>query len=1140
MLLLSVLAVAVTALSAKDPHLAVSAASEHSVPTVSGPNVEGRDVLMRHDESPLTWPIQQQVMYQTFSHAVVKTLNDYLESHPEFEAKCLPQADCSLAVAGIQDEVGNVMRTSRTSMKLDKQCDNTCFIKQLDQGSSRVARNALIRIALIRKAIMGSSILDDEDAAKRIATFSSMMTKPHFGEHSEEKFKDALKHYKALVHTPTIGSNQIPHNTTFLEELLYFQTCTGDEFLCSTHEILLTHTVALLHAGMAPGVLHERSILREILVAANRGTLSKPGQSWAGLEMINHDVFEDGNWMPEARRAVDEITESMDLQTRAVADMSTTAFYYTESFNALIGRMVTVTLIMDTHGTFALDPALYEQGYRVYFNFFGGHPFVRLSGSLKPTTGATWQYLRPEADTVAKRSVVGNGTDPNTTASITANNTANNTANGTVILNQPAAGTRLIMPVNEAAPLRGSLRGKDMPAFYPTDDRHNPKRVAFQIRSGGKAGEHMDSLGRPIMRASPMDSGEHAPVMVSGDSLPVRDSPFLQMYYSLPLPKGCNATDCQQPKKPFDVNDPSAGYQESDGPVGAEEAFVTAVRVQPEFLFKTSHGFSWGQALYVIDGSPLAKNLKDKAVKDQVKNWVREKVRELTGEAKRLEAEDFAKAQELIREAEKIETAKLAEAEKLMRESNLSKGGKLLNGDAVHPGGKSIKGDPNGKQVEFEETTKHTLDSDSMRTLPDEAPSYAENARVWEEMAKPWRWLPEDVQKHVKLSREKAIQNAKEAGYEPQKPPTGNPGEGGPPGVDGGGDPVSPPPGGEPNPLPEALPEVLPEIGAPADAIAADVAAGEAAEVASFVSTIASESVEEGAVVAGSLGEMMGGALAGLIGEVSAVLGPIGWAVTGAMLLVTVIEMLEDEERCPHPARFTSTWDAAAQSMTDYQLPCSSVPSGMQMGDPTQRSKFFDLFYLGNPLMHSMIVPATETTEGDTIAQRTPTTFDTSTITGLTVVNNATWIVIATNSSIQLAPLPPAATVTVLIDTGGGPASPANNSATSTSTKPIPCPTTHYPHGFVGTRVAPAPCPVQTPYECTDDWFHTHVNKHLPDDVRFPNYCSSGDATGHYRAEEKGCLPDFWLEADGHHERKKRDKCKDAFLDTPNQPVYSG
>jgi hypothetical protein len=307
--------------------------------------------------------------------------------------------------------------------------------------------------------------------------------------------------------------------------------------------------------------------------------------------------------------------------------------------------------------------------------------------------------------------------------------------------------------------------------------------------------------------------------------------------------------------------------------------------------------------------------------------------------------------------------------------------------------------------------------------------------------------------------------------------------------------------------------------------------AAEAAEVAA-----AAEAAAEAAAAA----EIIGGTLSGIIAEQAAEFGEyVGPAMELAGiigLIVTIVKAVQDEKRCPHPDRFTSTWDAAAQTMTGYQLPCSSPRHNADLAhDP------------GNPdapqLLHalgSMFHKATPTEHGITPRAPTPTTFATSTVSGLTVINNASFIIVNSSSSIMLAPVVPITvgpTITMLIDTGNSIDSATNNgfnlTAKPTTTKKIVCPTPNYPPGFVGTKIAEAACPVQTPYECTDDWFHKNVNENLPDDVRNPNYCTNGDTDGHYEAEKMGCLPDFGSNAKHHKGHKKRKKCHHKFLRSP-------
>jgi hypothetical protein len=290
--------------------------------------------------------------------------------------------------------------------------------------------------------------------------------------------------------------------------------------------------------------------------------------------------------MEEAQTVHKEMLDKITHQKQIAADMNTVNNYKVEAFNISNGRTLEVALVRDTDETRALDSALLSQGYRSYIPFYGGHPFVRQPGLLRSTSGGQWQLLQaPHLDKPK---------GPNATAA----------SNSTIGKPQvQIASVKSTWPINEASLLRGDRKNSIIPSFHPIDDRgQGPKRVLWQIRSGSGSGEHLDSLGRPTMRAFIVDR-EHYPVTVWGDALPVNDSPTIQMRYSFPMTKPLNISQANS-TRPFNISNPSAGLVESDSPVSISETFVTDIRVDPDKFYKSAHGFRFGAALYIIDGVP--------------------------------------------------------------------------------------------------------------------------------------------------------------------------------------------------------------------------------------------------------------------------------------------------------------------------------------------------------------------------------------------------------------------------------------------------------------------------------------------------------------------------------------------------------
>ncbi|KAF2212449.1 hypothetical protein CERZMDRAFT_97717 [Cercospora zeae-maydis SCOH1-5] len=98
----------------------------------------------------------------------------------------------------------------------------------------------------------------------------------------------------------------------------------------------------------------------------------------------------------------------------------------------------------------------------------------------------------------------------------------------------------------------------------------------------------------------------------------------------------------------------------------------------------------------------------------------------------------------------------------------------------------------------------------------------------------------------------------------------------------------------------------------------------------------------------------------------------------------------------------------------------------------------------------------------------------------------------------------------------------------TTSTVSCPNPMWDMPVGYTSTSKTGAPCPVRTPFECTDTWFHENTNW-LPKEVRNPRYCTEGDPTGHQRATKDKCIKE------PGSKKKWGKKCRKAYINPPKK-----
>ncbi|SMR49382.1 unnamed protein product [Zymoseptoria tritici ST99CH_3D1] len=610
---------------------------DHDSVTSAVPALVSRDRRV----AALNWATIQKLRQQIYHGITAVSINRFLETKPEFKKYCLAKEDCSLALGSIpNEETMLALRSDLAGLSPNKECDELCVIQNLDVACSNLARNGLTRVALIRNHMMSVTESDmrqdDPTTYDRISLYHRMSTSTYWQPLSTfrrekdyvYKFNDILASYNTTVLPPTIGRVSVPTNRTFLETLLHDEVCSGDEFICNHDPMHLRQMVGLLHAAMDSGILSEDSVFLQMLLEARRGTLSQPGQFWG------NSSFATPSKDNAVSEAIKEVKARMNWWKPVQEAMRPSKFYWTETLSITDGRTLTPTLILDKNRTSTLHPALKKQGYAFFQSFYGGHAFLRQAGSVRSTFDDKWQPLslgtrkNGTANTSTNSTAISpasNSTkDPavsnppalrarsvNTTFSSPANSSASHPA----VLNPPPnrrVNVRYTTPINEAEYLNGSLRGKDMPAYYPTDNRTSGSRkVQYQIRSGGI--NHTDSLGRPMMRAYIL-GGHHPPLMMSGDSVPFRTASTVEMRFSQPvLKRRSDVADPDTPEMAFNTSDPAASYVRVTAPIIIDEVFVCAARAQQQLFWAAPHSLNFGRALVLVDGSELAQDLSEQA-----------------------------------------------------------------------------------------------------------------------------------------------------------------------------------------------------------------------------------------------------------------------------------------------------------------------------------------------------------------------------------------------------------------------------------------------------------------------------------------------------------------------------------------------
>lgn len=236
------------------------------------------------------------------------------------------------------------------------------------------------------------------------------------------------------------------------------------------------------------------------------------------------------------------------------------------------------------------------------------------------------------------------------------------------------------------------------------------------------------------------------------------------------------------------------------------------------------------------------------------------------------------------------------------------------------------------------------------------------------------------------------------------------------------------------------------------------------------------------------------------------------------MSVYEIVEFLKPQEQCDQPSKYTSVWDSSAMSMKTLLEPCASHQSQSDEATATAVSAETT----SGPL--AMGDEATATAVSTGTASEPLVTGDEAT--AIAVSAKTTSESLATMQKRDDAELEaPAITAAAMAveelnkhnPHKTRPVQPLWNPTLLTpglslSTASTCLPMSLHP-GFTAVPMAGYPCPVLMSIECTVGWGrYMAIKLHLrtkPDSMVNQDYCQSFDMTGHERAVDAGCLPDF-------------------------------
>ncbi|SMY29425.1 unnamed protein product [Zymoseptoria tritici ST99CH_1A5] len=1047
----------------------------------------GADLTSRDATLEFTWNDQQNILYQLLFPFAERASLQPLENSVDASSRTLSDWDSYLALQGVADaSVQKVVFAGR--FPFDERCDDFCFAEHVNVQGQKTVLNAYLQALLISLGSDFAKGTYDTKTGQEIALLATMRDNSKIDRARMEAAIDKaskenarLKRIRDASDTPVAGSG------VFLESVFRDGMCISHEYLCAMHPAKLQKT-AIFYRALSE-VLEEHNFLRLALSRSMNGSQNVRGDIWQGIQ-IEKSLPQD--WKSIADHEVANFVE----ETQALAatadelDPDTEGMYYTEHYNGQ-GRIQHPTLLPDSNRTASMTPGLRAQGYRQFWSPTHG---LRLSrqpqpGMLQLTSSGQWAGFVTSKQKQAKRGFVDTKTVQPTLSSFATVVRPTNYDSMAESRASMVVKARADAGIPNAGPHKHWQLDTRPGMFHPLDGPAAPgdgygfrdNRVsgsdgsAVQARrdlgtdvAKSSAGTSVDSAGNPVLRTQPVEGaaahGVKDPITLDTVTTPVADSTKLQIHNVKPeVPPSEQETTPSPPKE--DVS-PKPEGSPKEPPKDPSPGDPTPGKLDPATPPKEG---------------PIEEPPKVPSPEDPKPGNV--------------------------------------EPATPPKQGPIEEPPKVPSPEDPKPGNVEPATPPKQGPIEEPPSNAPPQPIDPDNDWPPPAPKQdgappTDNVEPQSDPKTPGKPDEPGVKPRPKP-------------WEPQAPIR-------PPTVP---DPIPPPPppppapGGQPPAGPEQIPRPPPPPPPPAvDPPAADLMPLAKIEPAELVAPVHPGPVVEGealipkpfvveelqaavrpvsriikiedaaavAVRAGiitavdSVAWLSRGALA-IAAVVEPWLGIVAMGVLVGQTIYDAVEYLKDEPHCPRPSFFTSIWDSTAKTMRTLQQPCETPESSS------------GTLHARTPTITT--IPAQFTASSALPAQKREPNTAVHLMTAAAVTAQKHHPSTATSLPIWHP--------TLLIP--GMPESPASTCISPTKA-PSPGYTTVLVPGFA--------CPVMMPKECTTEYGKFMAMKLKlrtnPDSMVKPKYCRTGDLTGHHRADEEGCVPNFDSQA-----------CVDKWLEVP-------
>ncbi|PPJ54444.1 hypothetical protein CBER1_06952 [Cercospora berteroae] len=323
-----------------------------------------------------------------------------LEQDPTFATYCRSTPDCTEALqCALSHEVTKIARQDEFRIDRRDKLDEESFLPKMLKGSRMVAARTIAHTLQIRNATMplaeggdGNSQADAMD--KTLGILVRMAGKDNW---SHEKFKHAMEKpsesyrdiYKDMKDPE---ARKAASKSTFMQGVIGYGVCTADPFICTLPPHKKDYLAKLINSNLEPHVLEEHDWLHRVMLLTRQGG---PTDVWKNFKMP--DFKHKGRTRDRLQKLRDEIRNDALINAEGVKAIDPDRVYHLDNvFDPFFGRLRSFSVQLND--TLPIHAGLRDLGFRRFTVLNGTrHPldahYMRLPGDLRIEEGTPWRFL---------------------------------------------------------------------------------------------------------------------------------------------------------------------------------------------------------------------------------------------------------------------------------------------------------------------------------------------------------------------------------------------------------------------------------------------------------------------------------------------------------------------------------------------------------------------------------------------------------------------------------------------------------------------------------------------------------------------------------------------------------------------------